>query len=145
MRGGDLIRPGRSCILSVATISSSLLAVFFGNTSFFSLFHVYIYIYTYNLSNSVPKPKRIQSSCMLCQTTIGKRDHETSGHAGSFIRTITSLQPECSFFFQFTEDIYHSSMHASSLVSLLLNPVQTQSCKHRDFLFFFNKKRRTLF
>lgn len=140
MRGGDLIRPGRFCILSVATIISSLLAVFFGNTSFFSLFHVYIYIYiyTYNLSTSDAKPKRIQSSCMLCQTTIGKRDHETSGHAGSFIRTITSLQPECSFFFffLFTEDIYHSSMHASSLVSLLLNPVQTQSCKHRDFLFF---------
>ncbi|KAI5583445.1 hypothetical protein POPTR_006G017600v4 [Populus trichocarpa] len=29
MRGGDLIRPGRFCILSVATIISSLLAVFF--------------------------------------------------------------------------------------------------------------------
>ena len=141
MRGGDLIRPGRFCILSVAIIISSLLAVFFGNTSFFSLFHVYIYIYTFThiICQIVTLSlKEFRARACYVRQQLGKGIMKLLGmQVVSFAQLLHYSQNAPFFFFLFTEDIYHSSMHASSLVSLLLNPVQTQSCKHKEIFCFF--------
>ena len=74
MRGGDVIRPGRSCILSVAAIISSLLAVFSGNIYqlLFPLPCLYIYTFT-NICQIVTQSlKEFRARACYVRQQLGK-------------------------------------------------------------------------